>query len=447
MDTTVVESEFWDIFKTPAVDNSTEQDEYIEYKETNVNVTDLSKYEFFSKDMDAFLCPSKSFIEVKGKIVKDDNTAFAAGANIALVNNGFSIFKHADYLVNDQMCDSVDFPHQATTILNLIHWSDDYTRSAATASLWYKDTGNGGTERSRYVINKTGDDITSITDNGNFNMGFTIRADICKEGSLVTIKLPLSHIFGFLKDIQRNFRGVKHTIRLVRNSDKNIIHCAAGVTGDPKFQISHMSWWIPIRKPNLQVLARTESQLLNTSVKMCWESINMFRSEAKREISPTWRVSTSTLKPSHIYVVFQYANKDATYTTNNAIFDHLDLQRIHARISSKQFPLEEHMCDFTDKVNDYQRLYHAFLEAGYKGFDVDTGSQVSYSEFKTLYPIYCIDVSKREENVFETTGICDIELRLNLKTQPTADYHIYCLVVSERYATLQGISGRMNIIL
>lgn len=348
MSVTNIESEFWDIFKTPFVDNSTEQDEYVEYKETNVNVSDLTKYEFFNKDMDAFLCPAKSFIEVKGKVLKDDNSAYPANTNIALTNNGFSIFKRADYLINDQTCESVDFPHQATTILNLVHWSDDFTRSAATASLWYKDTGNGGSDTTRYSINKTGDDITSITDNSNFNMGFTIRKCICKEGNLVTIKLSLCQVFGFCRDIQRNFRGVKHTIRLVKNSDQNILHCGAGVTGDPKFQISHMSWWVPIRRPNLTLLAKLELQLLNTSASLYWETINVFRSESKREISPTWRVSTTTSKSSHIYVAFQLADKDSQYVNNNAIFDHLGLQRFHVRINSKQFPLEEHAADFTE---------------------------------------------------------------------------------------------------
>jgi len=106
-----------------------------------------------------------------------------------------------------------------------------------------------------------------------------------------------------------------------------------------------------------------------------------------------------------------------------------------------------YVCNFTDKVNDYQRVYHSFLEAGLKYSDVDSGSQVSYTEYKSLYPIFHFDVSKREQNIFETTGICDIELRVQLRNNPANPYYIYCLIVGERYATLQAISGRMNIIL
>src|ERR1700738_1803786 len=119
MNTTKIESPYWKIFEPAVEDNSTEKREYVEIKETNVNVSDLTNYEFFSKDLDAFHLPSESFIRVKGKILKDDNTHFPADANIARVNNGFSIFKRADYLINDQLCESVDFCHQATTILSL----------------------------------------------------------------------------------------------------------------------------------------------------------------------------------------------------------------------------------------------------------------------------------------------------------------------------------------
>jgi len=444
------EDEYWQIFKPPVDVNSTEKYEYMECKETNVNVSDLTRYEFVSKDLDAFHLPAKSFILVKGKVLRDDNTPFAGDTNIALVNNGFAIFQKAYYLINDQLCEEVDYCHQATTVISLINWSDDYTRSAGTSALWYKDTGNGKTDRNRYITTSTeaADVITSVTmDNANYNMGHTMRAEVCKEGNLVTIMLPLSHVFGFFNDINKVFRGVRHTVKLVRNDDKNIIYCAAGIAGNPKFKISNMSWWIPILRPDLTTLARIENELLSKSSKLYWQSMNMYRSEAKRDASPAWRITTSNFKPVRLYVVFQHTDKVDTYTGNNAVFDHMNLERIHVRINNHQFPLEEYTCDFTDKINDYNRVYHSFLEAGLKYSDVDSGSQVSYSEFKSLYPIFHFDVSKHEENLFQVSGMCDIELRLNLRTVPTADYHIYCLILYDRLATLQGVGGRMNIIL
>ena len=208
-----------------------------------------------------------------------------------------------------------------------------------------------------------------------------------------------------------------------------------------------MAWWIPILRPNLSTLARIESELINSSSKLYWQSIEMHRSEAKRDTNTAWRIPSSNLKPTRLYITFQLAEKVNTYTGNNATFDTMNLERIHVRINNHQFPLEEYTCNFTDKINDYNRVYHSFLEAGLKYSDVDSGSQVSYSEFKSLYPIFHIDVSKHEDNLFEISGISDVELRFNLRTAPTADYYIYCLVLTDRFATLQGIGGRMNIIL
>jgi len=93
METQMIESPYWDVFSLPVEDNSTEEFEYNEYKETNVNVSMLDQYEFYNKDMDTFLLPSRSYIQVKGKILKEDTTAYPADTTVALVNNGFSIFK------------------------------------------------------------------------------------------------------------------------------------------------------------------------------------------------------------------------------------------------------------------------------------------------------------------------------------------------------------------
>ena len=44
-----------------------------------------------------------------------------------------------------------EFLPQASTILNLLSYSDDYGRSSAKNRLWYKDTGTEGASSRKYT--------------------------------------------------------------------------------------------------------------------------------------------------------------------------------------------------------------------------------------------------------------------------------------------------------
>jgi hypothetical protein len=143
----------------------------------------------------------------------------------------------------------------------------------------------------------------------------------------------------------------------------------------------------------------------------------------------------------------QQINREGNSAFNSGIFDHMNLERAQVRINSVQFPKEEFEADFTDTANDYQRIFHSFLEAGMKLLDVDTGSQVNYLDLKNLYPILHFDVSHQEDNLYATSTTADIEVRLQLRTQPATAYYIYCIILSERFATLQGVENKTQFIL
>ena len=91
-----VESPFWNLFSIPIEDNSTIEYEYIEVQENNVNVRHNEQYfEFFTKDLDAWLRVSKSFLIIKGQLLQqNENRPYRAEDGIALVNNGFSLFQN-----------------------------------------------------------------------------------------------------------------------------------------------------------------------------------------------------------------------------------------------------------------------------------------------------------------------------------------------------------------
>ena len=113
------------------------------------------------RDLDVFLLPHKAFLEVRGRLVKNDGTNYAAGDDVALVNNGWSLFHTAELHLNDQQVEQVSlYLPQASTIMNLISFSDDYNKSSASNMLWYKDSGNGGSEGREFNSNAATANLT-----------------------------------------------------------------------------------------------------------------------------------------------------------------------------------------------------------------------------------------------------------------------------------------------
>ena len=97
-------------------------------------------------------------------------------------------------------------PGQATILLGLLKYSDDFSKSKGLNQLWYKDTTNLA--------------------NAN-NTGFIIRRDYIIKNSnprgSFSFKIPLKHIFGFWEDYDKVVYGFKHTLTLTRNGDNDAI--------------------------------------------------------------------------------------------------------------------------------------------------------------------------------------------------------------------------------
>ena len=118
--------------------------------------------------------------------------------------------------------------------------------------LWYKDTGTGGVflklnftnvaedTNVNAVCDGVRDLIETYNNNQQANLGFTARHNITTGNKQITLMLPLSQIFGFCRDIDKVFRGVKHSLILDRKISNNYIMRANGVAAG-KFNINHIS--------------------------------------------------------------------------------------------------------------------------------------------------------------------------------------------------------------
>ena len=210
-------------------DDSIDKYEHIEYNPVvgaNLNSGDIR---INIETQDIFTHPSEIFLLIEGQLIKEDDTAYANADVISLINNGMMyLFKNIKYQLSGQHIENVLHPGQATTMLGLSKYPDDFSKSQGLNQLWYKDT----------------TETASLVD----NTGFKIRHDyiIIKPDPKGTFsfRVPLKHIFGFCEDYNKILYGIKQTLTLKRNNDNDAIF-RVNAAANGKIRLDKISWYMP----------------------------------------------------------------------------------------------------------------------------------------------------------------------------------------------------------
>ena len=97
--------------------------------------------------------------------------------------------------------------------------------------------------------------------NPKYNMGFRSRQEITTDAKLVTMFLPLNAMLGSHHDIDTVMLRVKHAYLIYKSSLDNYIYRAAAAAAG-KFNIEHLSVWMPKFRPSLSVHTHLEARLV-----------------------------------------------------------------------------------------------------------------------------------------------------------------------------------------
>ena len=183
---------------------------------------------------DIFTHPSESFLIIEGRLLRANDNSYGANDPVSITNNGIMhLFKRIRYELSGQEIENIMNVGQATTMLGLLKYPDDFSRSKGLNQLWQKDTtvnaeeANAGWNARRLYI------ITGSDPRGTFSF-----------------RIPLKHIFGFCGDYDKVVYGLKHNLTLTRNDDNDAIFRAANdAAGNPvaafKIRLDKISWFMP----------------------------------------------------------------------------------------------------------------------------------------------------------------------------------------------------------
>ena len=388
---------------------------------------------------DIFTHPSESYLLIEGQLVRSDNGGvFANGDLITLTNNGIMhLFKRIRYDLSGQEIENIMNVGQATTMLGLLKYPDDFSKSKGLNQLWYKDT--------------------TLNANNN-NTGFSIRRNyiIVNANPIGTFsfKIPLKHIFGFCEDYDKIVYGLKHNLTLTRNNDNDAIFKTSNVDGagndaviDGRVRLDKISWFMPhvtpadeYRMELYKIIERKEKIPVGYRMIQC-DSATVIDG---REFSWRLSVKSSPEVPRFIIIGFQ-SNKIGNQKQNPSIFNDVDVRNIYVMLNSTRYPTVDYNINFGEQK--FSRVYGDAADFRSKFFNMDelvSSPNINPSDYRLLYPLFLFDVSKQSEKLKYSTT--DIQVKMLFGANPPAGTQVYGVIISDRLINFQSDGNKFSVI-
>ncbi|KAL6046002.1 hypothetical protein QOT17_022437 [Balamuthia mandrillaris] len=306
------------IFKPAVVDETIANYEYVRWPYSapggGTAVTDTSKICIPVNDLTSWHLFNKAFLEVKYTITKSNDTPLPADHSIIAV-------------VSD-----VEPVAIASTVMNLVCWSEDNIRSLGTRTGFY-----------------------------------------CEE-------------YGGDDPINSQF--------LTNDAAHRQAHTTASGINPTALVISELNLWVPQLLPDEGIRAKLEQQLIDRKKKTVVDNdlyVTQYNGAAG-VARHHFLVSSNIRKPKHIFVVMQ-KNARHTQNHNKSIFDHMSMQTIRVTVNGRPVPETAYEPNFEVANESYVQLYNSYLEASFHCNDSESGSIVTFEDFKNLYPIFVFDCS------------------------------------------------------
>ena len=411
------------------VDDSIYEYEYKEYNPivgTNLNHGSIV---LSIESQDIYTHPAESFLVIDGQLLNINDNPYGNNDSATLINNGIMyLFSDVRYHLASHEIEVLQNPGHATTMLGLLKYPDDFSKSQGLNQLWVKD-GNTG-------------DAQIDEAQANYNDGYYIRHQYIigapLPNGIFSIKIPLKHFLGFCEDYKKILYGMQQRLTLTRTGDNDSIFRANAIAVG-KINIQRIRWFMPHVIPSdayrLQldkIIEKKEKIPVGYRMLQCDNT-----QVPENQKTFTWRlgVKSSPDIPRFIIIGFQ-SGKNNNQEQNPAIFDHLYVRNIYVTLNAKRYPDTDYDNDF--RKNQFSRIYGDAALFRKKFFNMDelvSNCGINPTEFRSLYPLYVFDVSKQSEKL--KTSVSDIHIKAFFDNvpganNPPANTMAYAVIISDR---------------
>ena len=410
------------------VDDSIYEYEYKEYNPIAGANLNRGSIVLTIESQDIYTHPAESFLVIEGRLRRqtapnnpvdvNDPLRYENADVVTLVNNGMMyLFSDVRFHLASYEIEVLQNPGHATTMLGLLKYPDDFTKSQGLNQLWLPDMGDG----SHNIAN---------------NRGFELRQEYIIQNptpnGTFSFKIPLKHFLGFCEDYKKILYGMQQRLTLTRTSNDNAIFRDGAVAG--VVDIKRIRWFMPHVIPSdayrLQldkIIEKKEKIPVGYRMLQCDNS-----PVPAASTNFTWRlgVKSSPDIPRFIIVGFQ-TDKNDSQQRNPAIFDHLSVLNIYVTLNAKRYPDTDYNINFT--ANQFSRIYGdtaLFRKKFYNMDELVSNPGIDPVTYKSLFPLYVFDVTKQSEKL--KTSVSDIHIKATFGDNPGANTMAYAVIISDR---------------
>ena len=160
----------------------------------------------------------------------------------------------------------------------------------------------------------------------------------------------------------------------------------------------------------------------------------------------TWRlgIRTSPEQPRFIFLCFQ-KKKVEDQSELNTVYDNMGLTSAHVLLNNDRYPLNDFETSF--KANHLDHVYTDFISFRKKFYGIDpiiSPTCVGPLDFKTMYPLFCFDVSKQSDRI--KSAVTDITLHCRFDTAVEAGCVAHVVLISDRRLRFKSDGEKLSIL-
>ena len=354
---------------------------------------------------DAYICLQNSCISLEFEVLKNDDTRYADGDQISLVNFGpVALFSEAKLTTSSgKHLEKVDNLHPISLMIKLL------TSTQQTSQLMYGFEESSTIRRQELTNNKT-------------------------EKGTFFVRIKLKDLFGFA-DQEKITYGLGYSLTLKRNNNNDPIIRDNGVDA-AKINIKDISWHIPHYTPSMENRQLVMDQILDKDpTELYYIERVVFRKDVNTNNNWTFELSNSgESTPTFVIVAFQARNKIDSQTHDNAIFDRLPISNAVCKIGSEKYPDDGKECDYDrDKYDQaYSEIENFYLLKSETNL---LNPFIDLHKFRTNYNFYVFDLSKQKDPIGSQP--IRLEFKFNAAIN-VADYIAYALVLTPKLISISS---------
>ncbi|XP_005101436.1 uncharacterized protein F54H12.2-like [Aplysia californica] len=402
-----------DLFSLPPTQTSVENGMYVEFLPlSSLGPSATVEFAINQKGSSEFLDLANTYLYVKAKITKADESSLDEGAGVGPVNNWFhSLFSQVDLSLNNTLVTPSEniYPFRAY-LERVLNFDSGAKQSQFTSEMFYADS-SGHFEQVK----------------GDENAGMKFRCSLTASSKEVAMYGRL-HV-----DIMNTNRyllnGVDVKLRLVKS--KESFHLMAEGAGfKTSRSLTHVSLFVRKLRVNPSVQIPVNKALECTSA----------RYPVKRVTIKSFSISRGNLGSTqdnlflaqlHTRLLVCFVDSDAfngNFTKNPFHFKHHNVCYVSLFLDGQQIPSSPLTPDFEN--NQFVRSYHRlFIELGLAS--TNEGNCLNMSDFAAAYCIFAFDLSPSPLDGDQIELIRSGSLRLELKFAKPLQEPIHVLMYGE----------------